>query len=59
MQRDFLSELKRPDAAAERLKIERMRLYGKEVDQYVRYSTLQIATIILSKQSFREKSLCI
>jgi hypothetical protein len=35
MQRDFLSELKRPDAAAERLKIERMRLYGKEVDQYV------------------------
>jgi hypothetical protein len=33
MQRDFsLSELKRPDAAAERLNIKTMRLYGKEVD---------------------------
>jgi hypothetical protein len=32
MQLDFLSELKRPDAAVERLNIERMRLYGNEVD---------------------------
>jgi hypothetical protein len=53
MQRDFLSELKRLDAAVERLNFKRMRLYGKEVDYYVEWQTLQIVTMLLSKQSFR------